>query len=64
MIVWRRLEAGEYESEDERFYIIKTWDRIHLLHWFLRDRNTNKEYTKDSLKECQRIAELILQGVL
>ena len=29
MITWEKLDAGEYESEDGRFYIIKTYDRIY-----------------------------------
>ena len=44
MIKWKRLDAGEYESADERFHIIKGYDRIYGDHWILYDRNEPDEY--------------------
>ena len=38
MIRWNRLDAGEYESEDKRFYILQSYDRIYGNHWLLQDR--------------------------
>ena len=40
MIKWIKIEAGHYESEDNRFYIMQTYDRIYGDHWVLHD---NKE---------------------
>ena len=44
MIKWKKIEAGEYKSEDGRFYIFKTWNRIYGDHWLLRDRNADDYY--------------------
>lgn len=60
MIEWTRIEAGDYESHDERFHIINGWDRINYVHWVLYDRNTRKEYVGNSLKHCKQIAEEIV----
>lgn len=57
---WIRVEAGEYWSNDNRFNIIKTWDRIYNSHWRLYDRVSNKDYPCDSLKECKQKAENII----
>lgn len=62
MIKWVRIEAGDYESSDERFHIINGWDRINYIHWVLYDRNTNKEYVGNSLKHCKQIAVDIVFG--
>ncbi len=68
MITWKKLDAGEYDSTDERFHIIKTWDRIYGNHWELYDREDTSPdnpnhgmYCEDSLKECKRVAEWILR---
>lgn len=63
MIKWKRIEAGEYESEDGRFYILKTWDRIYGNHWQLLDKNAT-DYYKDlyhenTLLDCKLKAESI-----
>lgn len=65
MIEWVKLDAGEYQSKDERFYILKTYDRIYGNHWELRDRNVpdyykslHHEYT---LKDCKLYAESIVK---
>lgn len=62
MIEWTRIEAGDYESYDERFHVINGWDRINYVHWVLYDRNTGKEYVGNSLKHCKQIAEDIVLG--
>jgi hypothetical protein len=54
---WIRIEAGEYWSKDDRFQILKIWERIYNLHWLLDDRVKNKNYHCNSLKECKRQAE-------
>ncbi len=59
---WIKVEAGDYWSTDERFHILKVWDRIYDSHWKLLDRNANKEYSCDSLKDCKhRAIEIINQ---
>ena len=59
-IVWKKLDAGEYESEDKRWYIFRTWDRIHGKHWSLQDNNEPDWYkchtACESLTEAKRIA--------
>jgi len=63
MIEWKRIEAGEYESKDGRFHILKTWDRIYGNHWQLLDRNANDYYKslyhENSLLDCKLKAEAI-----
>lgn len=64
MIKWKRIEAGEYYSEDGRFHIIKTWDRIYGNHWQLHDKN-NPDYYKGlyyerTLLDCKLKAEALL----
>lgn len=40
MIKWKKIEAGEYKSEDNRFSITKTYNRMYGGdHWALRDHN-------------------------
>ena len=61
---WKKLDAGEYESSDGRFYILKTWDRLNGNHWQLSD-NTVEDYYKshtacDSLKHAKHVAELTI----
>lgn len=63
MIKWKRIEAGEYESEDSRFHILKTWDRIYGDHWQLYDKNAVDYYKgiyhESSLLNCKLKAETI-----
>ena len=63
MISWKRIEAGEYESEDGRFHILKTWDRVYGNHWQLRDRNEpdiyKGRYDESSLLDCKLKAETL-----
>lgn len=65
MIRWRRIEAGEYVSENERFHILKTWNRIYGNHWQLRDKNEpdyyKSLYHEQTLKECKLKAEVLSQ---
>ena len=64
MIKWIRLSSGEYESQDKRFYIIKTYDRIYKDHWKLMDRNEKDKaksiWHQNTLLECKMAAEEIL----
>lgn len=64
MIKFIRVEAEEYISLDERFHIIKVWDRINLIHWQLRDYTFNKTYVCYSLKHCKQIANKIINNLL
>ena len=50
MIKWKRIEAGEYESEDERFHIEKAWNRIYGNHWELWDREEPDCYKRSFRK--------------
>jgi hypothetical protein len=64
MIKWNKIEAGEYKSEDNRFHIIKTWNRIYGNHWQLYDSN-NKDYYKGlyqekTLLDCKLKAEVLV----
>jgi hypothetical protein len=65
-IHWRRIEAGEYESEDARFKILYGWDRLNGNHWTLYDNNYPQDdpdrYYRmqtacDSLTDCKVVAE-------
>ena len=60
-IKWKKLDAGEYESEDERFYILKTYDNLYGNHWKLWDRtktnNSSFTYCEQTLTECKEQAE-------
>lgn len=66
MIQWKRIEAGEYMSADERFYIIKTWDRIYGNHWELHDKSIPDYYKglyhEKTLLDCKLKAEAIADG--
>lgn len=61
---WKRLDAGEYESADGRFYVLQTWDRLYGKHWCLQDRNVEDYYKSqtacDSLKHAKHVAELTI----
>ena len=61
MIKWKRIEAGEYESENKRFYITKTYDRVYGDHWVLRDKSIKdcykQQYHENTLLECKMQAE-------
>lgn len=64
---WRRIEAGEYESEDGRFSILSVYDRLYGDHWQLTDNmRQNKsgrpmEYACNSLKHAKHTATLVLE---
>lgn len=64
MIKWKRIEAGEYKSEDGRFRIIKTWDRIYGDQWLLFERNADDHYKglyyENTLLDCKLRAEQLL----
>lgn len=66
MIKWKKIEAGEYRSDDERFHIIKTWDRIYGNHWKLLDSSVvdyyKGVYDEQTLSACKAKAEAILGG--
>lgn len=63
MIAWVRLDAGEYESEDKRFWILKCYDRIFGNHWLLQDRNEpdyyRGQYHEETLRNCKAKAEIL-----
>ena len=63
MIKWVKIEAGEYQSEDERFTIYKIWDRLYGNHWELRDMNEPDRYKgtyyEKTLLDCKLLAERI-----
>lgn len=63
MIKWNKLDAGEYQSEDERFKIMKSWDRIYGNHWILHDYNEEDYYKGDyheqTLRDCKAKAEVL-----
>lgn len=64
MIKWKRIEAGEYTSEDGRFTILKTWDRIYGNHWQLHDAYEDDYYKgfyhELTLLDCKLKAEALL----
>ena len=64
MIKWKKIEAGDYESDDERFHVLKTWDRIYGDHWILRDRKIDDYYKglyhENTLINCKLRAEQLL----
>lgn len=65
MIKWIKLDAGEYESSDGRFLILKTYDRIYGNHWMLQDRNEpdcyKGQYHEETLGECKLKAEVLIK---
>ena len=64
MIKWKRIEPGEYESEDKRFHLLQTYDRVYGDHWVLRDRNVQDfyrgKYDERTLLDCKLKAEAIV----
>lgn len=66
MIKWKKIEAGDYEDENGRFKILKTWDRIYGNHWILYDRNysdfRNGQYHEDTLLDCKLRAETVFNN--
>lgn len=59
MIEWKRVKAGEYESEDKRFYIVK--DIVKLYNsWALIDGDI--VYYRPTLYDCKRKAESIVKS--
>ena len=66
MLKWIKIEAGEYESSDGRFKILKTWNRLYGNHWQLNDKN-NPDYYKglyeeQTLLDCKLKAEAVANG--
>ena len=63
MIQWKKIEAGEYVSKDDRFHILKTWNRIYGNHWQLQDRSEpdyyKSIYHEQTLLECKLKAETL-----
>lgn len=63
MIKWNKIEAGYYESDDGRFYIIKTYNRIYGNHWQLHDRDIPDYYKglylERTLLDCKLKAETL-----
>lgn len=63
MLKWRKIEAGVYESEDERFYIVNTYDRVYGNHWLIRDRSKEPykgEYHQSTLTDCKALVKGIM----
>ena len=64
MIKFKRIDTGEYISEDDRFHILHTWDVIHGNHWVLFDNAINDYYKRQhhyyTLKECKSVANRII----
>jgi hypothetical protein len=65
MLEWKKLDAGDYETKDQRFHAIKAYDRIYGNHWELHDRNEpdfyKGKYDEHSLSDCKLRAETILK---
>ena len=63
MIKWTKIEAGYYKSEDERFEIMQTYDRIYGNHWVLHDNNEPNyykgQYDEQTLRDCKAKAEVL-----
>ena len=63
MLNWKRIDAGEYESECGRFHILKIWNRVYGNHWRLQDRNEENyykgQYHEISMTDCKLKAETI-----
>lgn len=63
MIAWKKLEAGHYKSDDERFEIMQTYDRIYGDHWILYDKHEPNyykgQYDERTLRECKAKAEVL-----
>ena len=64
MLKWKRIEAGEYVSEDGRFKILATYDRIYGDHWVLHDHAEpdyyKGQYDEQSLRDCKAKAEVLV----
>ena len=60
-IEWITEGGGEYWSKDERFHILKNWNRIRGNHWYLFDAVLCKNYEYDTLKECKSAAKRIVE---
>jgi len=58
---WKKIEAGEYYSIDERFHIFKSWDRINGNSWQLTDHQSKQEFNYDTLKQCKNVADRLLK---
>lgn len=65
MLIWKKVEAGEYHTEDGRFEAYRAYDRLYGDHWILRDTSEadyyKSQYHESSLKECKGVAETILK---
>ena len=66
MIEWKKLDAGEYVSNDERFHAWKGYDRVYGNHWILRDKNEPDYhkglYHEETLWRCKAKAESIMKN--
>lgn len=60
-IIWKKLDSGEYESEDGRFHVLRCWDKIYGNHWQLIDRRQKDAdfavFHYPTLRYCKTIAE-------
>lgn len=45
---WKKIEAGCYTSDDEKFDIYKTWSRSHGNHWEVRNNHRIDEIRANS----------------
>ncbi len=65
MLKWSKLDAGEYESSDKRFYVLWGSDRIYGNHWVLYDRSEpdyyKSQYHEATLRDCKLRAEGLLK---
>lgn len=64
MIKWKRVEAGEYKSENNRFNITKEYNRMYGGdHWVLRDKENpdinEGTYHEKTLFDCKMKAEYL-----
>lgn len=63
MLKWKKIEAGEYATEDGRFEAYRAYDRLYGEHWILRDTKVEdyykSQYHENNLKECKGVAETI-----
>ena len=46
MLVWQRIEAGEYLTEGGRFKAYRAYDRVYGEHWILCDTSVDDYYRK------------------
>lgn len=62
-IKWKKIQAGEYESEDGMFYILKKHNRLIGNYWELRDRTDLSYfqgfYYENTFRDCKSKAEAL-----